>query len=71
MEAPTNKQSKNTTFQPQKKTVNVSRRNRKYKVARTTHVQVPTAIEARNKVGVSQAAFTTLLGVTANSQDCN
>jgi putative transcriptional regulator len=34
------------------------------KAARITHVQVTTAVEARNKVGVSQAAFATLLGVS-------
>lgn len=34
------------------------------KAARTTHVQVPAAVEARHKVGVSQAAFAELLGVS-------
>lgn len=34
------------------------------KAARITHVQVPAAVEARHKVGVSQAAFAALLGVS-------
>lgn len=34
------------------------------KAARVTHVQVPAAVEARHKVGVSQAAFAALLGVS-------
>lgn len=34
------------------------------KAARVTNVQVSSAIEARNKVGVSQAAFASLLGVS-------
>lgn len=34
------------------------------KQARSHHIQVPTAVEARNKVGVSQAAFAALLGVS-------
>lgn len=34
------------------------------KRARTHRVQVPTAVEARNKVGVSQTAFADLLGVS-------
>lgn len=34
------------------------------KAARTTQVLVPTAVEARNKVGLSQSAFAELLGVS-------
>ena len=34
------------------------------KQARSYQIQVPTAVEARNKVGVSQAAFAALLGVS-------
>lgn len=34
------------------------------KAAHITHVQVPAAVEARHKVGVSQAAFAALLGVS-------
>lgn len=34
------------------------------KVARITQVDVPAAVEARNKVGLSQAAFASLLGVS-------
>jgi putative transcriptional regulator len=34
------------------------------KAARVTHVQVSAAVEARHKVGVSQAAFAVLLGVS-------
>lgn len=34
------------------------------KAARITNAKVSTATEARNKVGVSQAAFATLLGVS-------
>lgn len=34
------------------------------KAARITQVDVPAAVEARNKVGLSQAAFASLLGVS-------
>lgn len=34
------------------------------KAASVTQVQVPAAVEARHKVGVSQAAFAILLGVS-------
>lgn len=34
------------------------------KAAHVTHVQIPAAVEARHKVGVSQAAFAALLGVS-------
>lgn len=37
------------------------------KAARVTHVQVSAAVEARNRVGVSQAEFARLLGVSVRT----
>lgn len=51
----------------QKDLLNSVRQMKRGKAARKTEVRIPTAAEARSKVGLSQQQFAELLGVSART----